>query len=757
MNSPPEQSGYHIDIRGRVQGVGFRPFIYRLASNIGLKGYVYNHSSGVSIKLNSDEYTVRHFIQEVYNNAPDIAEIESINYMHSELEAIDNFYIRKSKNLKETRTEICPDIAVCKECLIDMQNQDRRIAYPLINCTNCGPRYSITKALPYDRPGTSMNEFQMCPDCEDEYKDPLNRRFHAQPVACNYCGPNYRFETGSDIITDPDVILETAAKLIEQGLIGAIKGLGGYHLVCDAHKQMAIQKLRKRKKREQKPLAVMFRDIPAIRQYCDLSSKEEALLLNWRSPILLLKDKGKLPVELNEGLNYLGAILPYQAFHHLLFSSLKGDAIVLTSANISNEPILSSGTEINENLSEVKDFTVSYNRKIVNKLDDSVAFCFNSKLHLIRRSRGFVPEAIRLNFNCDGILALGSDLKNSFCVGKGSNAILSPHIGDLSNPKNFMLMEEVLKQFQDLFDFKTNSIACDLHPHYESNRYAQSLTTKIDYIQHHHAHIASVMAEHHLDEQIIGLSMDGTGYGTDGKIWGSEALICDLNTFERIFHLSYLTLPGGEKAISEPWRIAIWALMECKQPVEFIQQQEFLQAIPKHKIRLVIESIKTRTGLTESCGIARLFDLVAALLNITISRHYEGEGPMKLEAMTLANRHESYSFCLKPEINIVPIINQIVEDISLKVSTSIISTRLHNTIVNIITEMAIDIKETKKITKVALSGGMFQNRYILNAVYSKLRKNGLQVFLNEKVPANDGGLALGQIAVAAKRRSLACV
>ncbi|PKP34897.1 MAG: carbamoyltransferase HypF, partial [Bacteroidetes bacterium HGW-Bacteroidetes-17] len=480
---------YQIHIQGLVQGVGFRPYIYRQAYQFQLKGWVENRNDGVFIKVNIDHDKLEEFLSAIKNEAPAASDIFSIDYQKITTEEFARFEIIKSQNNSDEITEVSPDIGVCNDCLADLKIQAHRINYPFINCTNCGPRFTIIKDLPYDREKTSMNPFVMCDQCKSEYIDVLDRRFHAQPVACNDCGPQFQLHLNGGIINDFDQIILNVCELLEKGEIVAIKGLGGYHLACDAQNESAVQKLRKIKNRDGKPFAVMFRDIASLRKFTACDPVEEQLLTSWRNPILLLKDKNKLAPSVSVGFKTTGSMLPYMPFHYLLFQQLRLPVIVLTSGNISDEPIIIKNNEALEKLGPITSAVLTYNRDIHNRTDDSVAFVSNNKSRLIRRSRSYVPSPVRLTFNAEGIFAAGAELVNCFCIGKADQAILSQHIGDLKNLETLEFYTESVARFQQLFRFKPTLVVHDLHPDYLSTKYAKECDVPQIGVQHHHAHI----------------------------------------------------------------------------------------------------------------------------------------------------------------------------------------------------------------------------------------------------------------------------
>ncbi|MFH1936421.1 MAG: carbamoyltransferase HypF, partial [Bacteroidota bacterium] len=663
-------------------------------------------------------------------------------------------------DLSDVVTEISPDIAVCDECLQDMEIQPNRIHYPFVNCTNCGPRFSIIQDLPYDREKTTMSDFNMCDQCQREYTDKTDRRFHAQPVACNDCGPQYTLHlNGFRIEGTTGKLMDTLASAINKGKIVAIKGIGGFHLACNAFNEAAVKKLRKRKHREGKPFAVIFRDIESIRKVALVSKEEKEALTSWRRPIVLLglKTNHGFPSSVNSALSTIGAFLPYMPLHHLLFRELKTAALVLTSGNLSDEPIITDNEDALQRLSGIADGILTYNREIHHRVDDSVVRIINRKERILRRSRGYVPMPVRLDFDVEGIVALGAELVNCFCIGKGKNAILSQFIGDLKEYRTNQFYEETLDQFMHLFRVKPALVVCDMHPEYFSTKTAKRFKCPILSVQHHHAHIASCMAEHGLDEKVIGVAFDGTGYGTDGNTWGAEFMVCDLLDFTRISHFAYLPLPGGDKAVEEPWRMAVSYLYHAFGKDFLKMELPFLKSAGQNKIRLIVEMLEKKINSPLISSAGRAFDAISAMLNLCLYSHYEAEAPMVLESKINGSCVDKYTFATEAILSPTKMIREVVGDLLGNVDISVISAKFHNTIISIIFEMVNQISEKEKISKVILSGGVFQNKYILENIEPMLIKKGFRVYTHSKIPPNDGGIALGQLVIAAKRRQMKCV
>ena len=743
-------STYSIEIKGLVQGVGFRPFVYRVANNYRLKGCVENRNDGVAIKINCSESVLKQFIISIKESAPPASNIESIDFKVINEEDFIDFQIVKSKTISNQITDISPDIAVCSDCLEDMKIQHHRIDYPFINCTNCGPRFTIIKDLPYDREKTTMKDFEMCPDCLKEYKDINDRRFHAQPVACAVCGPEYALIYENEEIKGNNVIISKLAELMNNKKIIAIKGLGGFFLACDALCEETVLRLRKLKNREGKPFAVMFSDINALKEYAYVNANEENSLLSLKRPIVLLQQKNELAPSVTIGFNTIGAMLPYMPIHYLLFEKLDMPAIVLTSGNISDEPIVTDNKTAIEKLSGIADAVLTYNRDIYNRIDDSVVTIVNKEERILRRSRGYVPIPIKLNLNVDGILATGAELVNCFCIGKDKQAILSQHIGDLKNIETYEFYCETIEKYKKLFRFNPKLMVSDLHPDYLSTKYAIDSGLKHFKVQHHHAHIASCMAEYKLDEKVIGVSFDGTGLGDDNHIWGGEFFVCDLKEYTRINHFDYIAMPGGDKASHEPWRMALSYLYKTYGK-EFVELDlPFLKNIKPSTIELICAAIdkNINSPLTSSSG--RLFDAVAAIINLCPLSKFHAEAPMRLEAIIDRKIKQAYPFTIGKTIIFEETIELIVNDLKRSAPLSEISAKFHNTIIAIILEVAKETRDNHNLNKIVLSGGTFQNKYLLENIETLLIKHNFEVFSPKKVPTNDGGIAIGQLVIAAK-------
>jgi hydrogenase maturation protein HypF len=755
---------FEITITGLVQGVGYRPFIFRIAAKHNLTGWVQNTNESVIIQVTGTAQNINDFLSSLREEAPQAAIIRDISTR--ELDTIDftDFIIKESNDISEEITEISPDIAVCEACLQDMDKPGNRLDYAFTNCTNCGPRFTIINDLPYDREKTTMQPFEMCRECRNEYNDVTDRRFHAQPVACNACGPHYELFVHSNLISNiTSEIIEAGSKCIENGGVVLIKGLGGMHLACNAFDALAVEKLRNLKNREGKPFAVMFRDLESLMPFVEIDGNEKKSILSWRRPIVLLKKKKDagnqvLAESISSGLNLLGVMLPYMPFHYLLFRQLKTSAIVLTSGNFSSEPILTENSEALRQFSNITDAVIVHNRDIYNRTDDSVVRFIADKERIFRRSRGYVPAPVRTSLDTDGIIAFGAELTNCFCVGKSQNAYLSQHIGDLQEIETVQFYEETISRFIRLFRIKPSLVAVDMHPMYISTRKGFDMTDlPVVQVQHHHAHIASCMAENMLNEKVIGVALDGTGFGTDGNTWGSEFLICDLADFERITHFEYIPLPGGDSATEEPWRIAVSYLYKV-YGMNFLNLK--LNVIIKtdpEKIRMIVNMIDKKINCPLTSGAGRLFDCAASLLDLVQTATFQAEGPMRLESLTGTVCHDPYAFTSGQTICFDETIRGIVSDVLNGIEKVTIATKFHNTIILAIFESVNAIRNKSGINKVVLSGGVFQNRYLSEGTMDLLLKNNFEVYSHSTVPANDGGLALGQLAVASKRREILCV
>lgn len=751
-----------IEITGIVQGVGFRPFVYRLANECNLVGSIANTVAGVSIEVQGPAPAIDAFLNRLPQELPPLAKITSLIHRQAETKADTHFRILSSVREDQTpRVLISPDVAVCEDCLREMNNpRNRRFRYPFINCTNCGPRFTIIRDIPYDRARTSMSRFKMCTACQQEYDDPGNRRFHAQPNACWNCGPQVKLLSISGELIDVAEPIRETARLIEQGNIVAIKGLGGFHLACDAKSEAAVDKLRERKHRVEKPFAIMVRKIEDAEKLCLVDAVARKQLLSRERPIVLLPQRleGRVATGVAPRNRYLGVFLPYTPLHHLLFSAGKYEALVMTSANLSEEPIVIGNTEALERLKDIADAVLVHDRDILRRCDDSVVRVARGQPQKLRRSRGFVPVPVALEQESPPILAVGGELKNTICVIRGGEAFLSQHVGDLENLESYGFFQEAVEHMQRILEVRPEVLAYDLHPDYFSTKWAleKEGVQRIG-VQHHHAHIASCMAENHLDGKVIGLALDGTGYGTDGAIWGGEVLVCGYADFARAAHLRYFPLPGSAAAIHEPWRIALGLLYRNFEKDLSIAEPLLFNDIDPRKQHLVLQIVElgVNSPMTSSCG--RLFDAVAALIGIRSTVNYEAQAAIELEMAAHDSSEEGvYPFDLvqedgKWQIGTRALFASILQDLRKNVSKADISRRFHNGLAAVFAEVAEHVRSSSSLNRVCLSGGCFQNSLLLEALYALLKERGFEVYFHSEVPAGDGGLSLGQALVAAHR------
>jgi hydrogenase maturation protein HypF len=744
---------YSLTIKGLVQGVGFRPFVYNLANELDIQGWTMNTNHAVIAHIQGNTNNINRFLHLLTEKKPPASIIYSIDKKEIQPEKINSFQIIPSEIVSNEVTYVSPDIAVCDECLNDLHFHLRRKNYPLVNCCHCGPRYTIIKSLPYDREQTTMQPFEMCDDCRVEYENPQDRRFHAQPVACNNCGPTYTLHNKKGKIVGINEILSHLSRELEDGRIFAIKGIGGFFIVCNAHEEKSVARLRLLKHRDTKPFAVMFRNIEVMKKYVEVDQTAESELTSFRRPIVILKEIKPLAPSVTLNLGTIGAMLPYMPFHFLLFEKLTFDALVMTSGNISEEPIIIDNKVAIATFMNSVDGVITYNRDIYNRVDDSVLAVVNQKHLILRRSRGYVPVPVNLNVNTEGIFAAGAELTGTFAIGKGSNIIASQYLGDLQNFENLNFYTESYQQYKNIFRFEPSIAVHDMHPDYVSTRFALDLHIPFQTVQHHQAHIASVMAEYNLDEKIIGVAFDGTGLGTDGNIWGSEFLICDPVSFERYAHFNYIPLPGGDKAVLEPWRSGIAYLYNLFGENILNSNLPFIKEMDKTKLQMIIEAIDRKINTPFSCSAGRLFDAVAAVTKVCINPSFHAEAPMRLEAAISKSNKKSYPYTTdKQAIRFDTLFEELCNDLKNNTDTGIISSKFHNTIVDVIIDTCKKIRNERGIHKVALSGGSFQNRYLLEKVENYLKENLFKVYVNRQFPVNDGGIALGQLYVTAKKR-----
>jgi hydrogenase maturation protein HypF len=750
-----------IEVFGIVQGVGFRPYVYRLAAELRLAGLITNTASGVSIEVQGPSEAVEAFLTRLPKETPPVAHITDLTVHELPCDHDREFRILASRVGEEHRALISPDVAVCADCLRELFDPaDRRYRYPFINCTNCGPRYTIVRDIPYDRPRTSMATFRMCAACQREYDDPTNRRFHAQPNACWECGPRAElWDVHGQRLEVPDPIAAAAAHL-QAGAVVAAKGLGGFHLAADATNGAAVERLRERKQRVGKPFAIMARDVACVEQFCHLDEFGRALLLSPERPIVLLPKRQPNPIAeaVAPLISDLGVFLPYTPLHHVLLANGGFLALVMTSGNLSEEPIAIDNQEAVTRLAGLADFFLVHNRDILLRCDDSVVRPSGGRVRQWRRSRGYVPVPVFLREELPPVLAVGGELKNTICLIKGRHAFLSQHIGDLENLEAYRFFEEAVRHLKRILEVEPQLVAYDLHPDYFATRWALAQTgmERVG-VQHHHAHIASCMAENHLEGKVIGVALDGTGYGTDGNIWGGEVLLADYTGFERAAHFAYVRMPGGAVAIHEPWRMAVSYLWQHFGEAFLDYPLRFVQQLDRRRIAVLLRMLErgVNSPLTSSCG--RLFDAVAALVGIRQCVTYEAQAAIELE-MAIADGGEegAYPLALVPEgpewlIDTRPLFEALVRELREAVPASAISRRFHNSLVQVFVRIANLLREKTDLGRVCLSGGTFQNVYLLEHLQARLAQDGFEVFTHAEVPAGDGGLSLGQALVAAHR------
>ena len=786
-----------IKINGIVQGVGFRPFVYKTAIELGLKGYVLNSTSGVEIEACGTEKNLELFVEKIKKEHPPTAFIREFHIEENEDIPYTEFTIKQSQNRKGS-TQISPDLAVCEDCVKELFDEsDPRFNYAFINCTNCGPRYSIIENTPYDRPVTSMKDFEMCDLCKGEYTDPLNRRFHAQPIACPTCGPQLKFlnKNFEEITGDP---IENTIKFLKEGKILGIKGIGGFHIACDATNEQTVSELRKRKDRPHKPFAVMCHP-EKISEVIEINEEQYELLKSPAAPIVILpksehthsftnssdsrsflnssdlrsflnsvweRNSQRNSVSENAGVSEeerynagalervaanvapqnpnLGVFLPYTPIHHQILSN-ELPYLIMTSGNFHDEPIAAEEKE----LSGLCDFFLTHNRPILNRSDDSVIRASKPQNVMMRRSRGYVPSPIKLPFKTVQTLGAGAELKITFALSKEDSFFLSPYIGNSNSKQTLDFYTDTLEKYKKWFELEPELVVCDLHPDYMTTRFAESTGLPLKKVQHHHAHIAAVMAEHHLDEPVIGIAYDGTGYGTDGAIWGGEIFLTDYSKFERLFHLNYMPLPGGDAAIKHPIRIAYAYLLASGI------NPDFLENISEIEKRIISKQIENEFNVFQTSSIGRLFDCVAAMLGLFPEITFEAQSAMALEFLNTEkdiSGKDNYPYNLeKDTIDIIPLIRAVANDVQKKEPLYKIAGKFHRTIINFTLEAIKKVHRKTGIKKVVLSGGVMQNKVLLEGISKVLTKNNFTVFVPSILPPNDGSISVGQVVVGNKK------
>ncbi len=744
-----------IHISGIVQGVGFRPFVYRLAQQCGLAGFVRNNTEGVLIEVEGAAAMLQAFRHRLATETPPRAHMLQLAVEEMPPAGDSEFIIVASERDRPAQAFISPDLCLCADCRAELFDPgNRRFHYPFINCTNCGPRYTIVHRIPYDRPNTSMSVFPMCAACAAEYHDPADRRFHAQPNACPECGPRlWLCDRNGTRLAEAEALEQAIAQLL-QGAIVAVRGLGGFHLAVDARNQAAVQTLRQRKGRADKPFAMMAPHLAAIEKFCFVSPAERALLQQPTRPIVLLRrrEAPQLAPAVAPRQRYYGFMLPYTPLHELLLHE-HFEALVMTSGNFSEEPIAISNDEALERLAALADYFLLHDRDILQRCDDSIARVAAGAPRLIRRARGYVPKPVflpRPTPRC--ILACGGELKNTIALSRGNAVFLSQHIGDLDNPAAFSFFEHSIAHLQRILEIVPELIAYDLHPEYLSTKWALQQGLPRVGVQHHHAHLVAVMADNGVTEQTIGLILDGTGYGSDGTIWGGEVLIGDATSFERFAYLQPVPMPGGTAAIQQPWRMALSYLYTSIGDQFLSQDLPFLKRLRQQVVTVIVQMIEKQINapLTSSCG--RLFDGVAALLQVRQEVSYEAQAAIELEMLAAEEEQGFYSEALPPAgagaMPIAALINAVVEDLQHGVAREKIAARFHQTVIEMFVRAAGMARAATGINRVGLSGGVYQNAVFFQRILARLQTQGFEVLTHQQVPTNDGGLAFGQIVIA---------
>ncbi len=763
-----------IIVKGVVQGVGFRPFIYQIAHKHNMTGSVLNSSEGVIIEVEGTQSDLDVFQADISKKAPPRSVIQSIDTEKIESLGVSDFTIKKSREKPEEFQLISPDISICDDCRSELFDvKDRRYRYPFINCTNCGPRFTIIKDIPYDRPKTTMKKFTMCDKCQAEYDDPMNRRFHAQPNACAVCGPEVRFvvrrsETKEETLAVGEEAIGKTVEALRRGDVVAIKGLGGFHLACDASSEEAVTKLRTRKRRYGKPLAIMVFDLERAEKLCYVNEQEKELLSSPVRPIVLLerKESDMIAGGVAPNNSYLGVMLPYTPLHYLLLHDTDLE-LVMTSGNLSEEPIAAENEEGLRRLGHIADSFLLHNRDIYSRYDDSVVRVVDGRTIMVRRARGYAPYPVTLPFSVEKeILAVGGELKSTFCLLKDRYAFVSQHIGDMENAETFEHYENTLELYEKLFRVKPEIVAYDMHPEYFTTKLALGIKgLKKVAVQHHHAHIASCLAEHGLYKNVIGVSFDGTGYGTDNTIWGGEFLVCDMKQFERVGYLRQVRLPGGEVAIKKPYRMAfsyLYSFLGDEYEELDIDFKKRLDAVEVEIMKNQVDK-GLLSPLTSSAG--RLFDAVSSLIGIRDEIDFEGQAAIEMEMTADKNVDSSYEFTVQslersnkdPEdrtvdsplvVDTEKVIRGIIDDLIGDLPIPVMAAKFHNTVVALIVSVCKQLREKTGLDAVAISGGVFQNNLLTIKLIRELKAQSFDVIQHKEVPVNDGGISLGQAVIA---------
>jgi len=743
LERSPLEVNKKLAISGVVQGVGFRPFIYQLAKRYKLNGFILNNTAGVNIEIEGTQHSVDAFMKALQSELPPLARIDTLMSEYAESVGHTGFEILQSETENDKSALVSPDIAICDNCLQEMQDPcNRRYAYPFINCTDCGPRYSIIDTLPYDRPNTSMHSFAMCKACSDEYSDPLDRRFHAQPISCPHCGPTLRLlDTSAKMLGEGKNALALTADAIKKGSIVAVKGFGGFHLVCDANNTKAVAELRQRKKRPVKPFAVMFPDMKTLKETADISSEEAALIISKEKPIVIVPKcpHSTLSDLIAPEIDRIGVFLPYTPLHHLLLEILDLP-LVATSANLNDEPIIRNSTELLEKLGSVADMVLDHDRDILNANDDSVVQMAGSEKIMLRMGRGYAPKSIKLPFKSKKkILAVGANQKNSITLIFDDTLIMSPYIGDLNSLEAFEYFERTLESFKRFYDFEPEVIVYDKHPEYMTTKWAKELKdVELIEVQHHYAHLLAGMAEFQLDEKVLGFSFDGTGYGDDGTIWGAEVMIADNQHYERILSLEPFRLLGGEKAIKEPRRSALALLFETYTLDEIHSLKlPTLEQFSEVEINILHKAWERGINAPYSSSMGRLFDAVASFSDILHISSFEGESGLMMEQYVDESIRKSFPFEIdNGTITLQPMVEEMIK---MEDKKEIVSTFF-----NTVTEMIFQVAAKYPSLPLLFSGGVFQNRVLVEKITRRCEDEKRSYYFQHETAINDGGISLGQ-------------